>query len=55
MGLNLYIETNEKNKHRTTGVYIRENGMNKELKTIEEVKKYFPNRDISHKIGRAHV
>ena len=48
MGLDLYIETREKIKHQTTGVYIRENGMNKELKTIEEVKKYFPNRDISH-------
>ena len=48
MGLDLYIETNEQIKHRTTGVYIREGGMNKELKTIEEVKKYFPNQDISH-------
>ena len=48
MGLDLYIETNERIKHRTTGVFIRENGMNIELKTIKEVKKYFPNHDISH-------
>ena len=48
MGLDLSISCNKTFIKKTTGVFIRENGMNKELKTIEEVKKYFPNSDISH-------
>ena len=48
MGLDLYIETEKYYLHKTTGVFIRENGANKELKTIEEVKAYFKGFDISH-------
>lgn len=48
MGLDLIISTNKKIEHRTTGIYIREGGMNKELKTIDEVRKHFPGYDISH-------
>ena len=31
-----------------TGVFVRENGRNVELKTMEEVRAHFPNSDLSH-------
>lgn len=48
MGLDLTIKTKNKILHSGTGVFIRENGMNRELKTLDEVKQYFPNSDLSH-------
>lgn len=37
-------------KKTGTGVYIRENGETRELKTKEEVKRYFPGREVEEKI-----
>ena len=34
-------------KHRGTGVFIRDNGQTRELKTVEEVKAHFPDADTS--------
>ena len=34
-------------KHQGTGVFIRDNGQTRELKTVEEVKAYFPDADTS--------
>lgn len=48
MGLDLSIEAENYHVHKTTGVFIRANGCNIELKTIEEVKAHFPDYDISH-------
>ncbi len=48
MSLDLTIKTNKLIRHVSTGVYIREDGCTKELKTIDDVKKHFPNKDISH-------
>ena len=42
MSLDLYIKSNTPVKHRGTGIYIREQGGTRELKTKEEVLKYFP-------------
>ena len=42
MSLDLYIESKTPILHRGTGVYIRENGETKELKTKEEVLTHFP-------------
>lgn len=36
-------------KKTGTGVYIRENGETRELKTKEEVSKYFPGREVEEK------
>lgn len=36
-------------KKTGTGVYIRENGETRELKTKEEVKRYFPGREVEEK------
>lgn len=48
MSLDLTIRTDKLIRHVSTGVYIRENGETIELKTIEDVKRYFPDKDISH-------
>lgn len=42
MSLDLYIKSNTPVLHRGTGVYIRENGETKELKTKQEVLTHFP-------------
>lgn len=47
MSLDLYLKTTHTVRHRGTGVYARRNGRQKELKTIEEVKAYFPDADLS--------
>lgn len=41
MSLDLYIKSNTPVLHRGTGIFIREDGETKELKTKEEVLKYF--------------
>ena len=46
MSLDLYIESKTPIKKRGTGVYVRENGKNRELKTVAEVKEYFPDADL---------
>lgn len=38
MSLDLYIKSNYPVKHRGTGVFVRDNGQTRELKTIDEVK-----------------
>ena len=47
MSLDLYIRSYHPVKHRGTGVFIRDNGTTRELKTIEEVKAHFPDADTS--------
>ena len=47
MSLDLYIRSYRPIKHRGTGVFIRDNGQTRELKTIEEVKAHFPDADTS--------
>lgn len=42
MSLDLYIKSNTPVLHRGTGVFIRENGQNRELTTKQEVLTYFP-------------
>jgi len=48
MSLDLYIKAPKPIKKRGTGVYIRENGGNRELETMEEVRQHFPDSDLSH-------
>lgn len=48
MSLDLYLTTKTKRQHVGTGVFIRENGKNIELQTIEEVKAHFPDIDTSN-------
>ena len=47
MSLDLYIRSHHPVKHRGTGVFIRDNGQTRELKTVEEVKAHFPDADTS--------
>lgn len=47
MSLDLYIRSKTPVRKRGTGVYIRENGKTRELKTVAEVKEYFPDADLS--------
>jgi len=47
MSLDLYIKTKTPVVKRGTGVYVRENGKTKELKTMTEVKERFPDVDLS--------
>lgn len=48
MSLDLYIISPEPVVKHGTGVFVRENGRNVELKTMEEVRAHFPNSDLSH-------
>lgn len=50
MSLDLYIVSKTPIKKTGTGVYIRENGETRELKTKEEVQKYFPGRNVEEKV-----
>lgn len=47
MSLDLYIIAPEPLVRKGTGVFIRDNGRTRELATIEEVRKHFPDVDIS--------
>ena len=49
MSLDLYIISKTPIKKTGTGVYIRENGETRELKTKEEVKRYFPGQEVEEK------
>lgn len=48
MSLDLYIISPKPVVKHGTGVYIRENGRNVELKTMEEVRAHFPDSDLSY-------
>ena len=47
MSLDLYIKSKKPVVKRGTGVYVREDGKTKELKTMAEVKEHFPDADLS--------
>ena len=47
MSLDLYLKSAKPVRHRGTGVFIRKDGATRELETIEEVKEYFPDADLS--------
>lgn len=42
MSLDLYIHSSRTVRHRGTGVFVRDNGMTRELQTVEEVRAHFP-------------
>ena len=48
MSLDLHIISKTPVKKRGTGVYVRENGRTRELRTLDEVINHFPDADISH-------
>ena len=48
MSLDLHIISPAPVVRHGTGVYIRENGRNVELKTMEEVRAHFPDSDLLH-------
>lgn len=48
MSLDLYIIAPEPVIKHGTGVYVRENEQTLELKTKDEVRAHFPDRDLSH-------
>lgn len=48
MSLDLYIIAPEPVVRKGTGVIVRNNGRTEELATIEEVRKYFPDADLSN-------
>lgn len=47
MSLDLYLKSSKTVHHRGTGVFVRDNGCTRELKTLDEVKAYFPDADLS--------
>lgn len=48
MSLDLYITSKTPVRKRGTGVYVRENGETRELRTLAEVIDHFPDADVSH-------
>lgn len=48
MSLDLYIRSQRPVRHQGTGVYVRDNGQTRELKTIDEVRQHFPDADLSN-------
>ena len=47
MSLDLYLRSRKSVRHRGTGVYVREDGVTRELRTMDEVKEHFPDADLS--------
>lgn len=47
MSLDLYIYSHRPVRHQGTGVFVRDNGQTRELKTIDEVRQHFPDADLS--------
>lgn len=47
MSLDLYLISTKPVRHRGTGVFIREDGRTRELRTLDEVKAHFPDADLS--------
>lgn len=48
MSLDLDIISSKPVKHSGTGIYVRRNGQTVELKTLDEIREYFPDADISN-------
>ncbi len=48
MSLDLDIISSRPIKHKGTGVYVRKDGETIELKTLDEVRAYFPDSDLSN-------
>lgn len=48
MSLDLDIISSKPIKHKGTGVYVRTDGETVELKTLDEVRAYFPETDLSN-------
>ena len=48
MSLDLHIKSKTPILKHGTGVYVREKGRTRELESLAEVTKYFPDADISH-------
>lgn len=49
MSLDLYIYSRRPVRHQGTGVFVRDNGQTRELKTIDEVQYHFPDADLLRK------
>ena len=47
MSLDLYIKSEKNRQEGGTGVYVREKGRTIELKTLDEVRRHFPDADLS--------
>ena len=47
MSLDLYIKSSRPVRHRGTGVFVREDGRTRELRTLKEVREHFPDADLS--------
>lgn len=47
MSLDLYIKSRRPVRHRGTGVFVRDNGQTRELKTLAEVREHFPDADLT--------
>ena len=47
MSLDLYIKSRRPVRHRGTGVFVRDNGQTRELKTLTEVREHFPDADLT--------
>ena len=47
MSLDLHIYSSRPVRHQGTGVFVRDNGQTRELKTIDEVRRHFPDADLS--------
>ena len=47
MSLDLYIYSRRPVRHQGTGVFVRDNGQTRELKTIDEVRQHFPDAELS--------
>ena len=47
MSLDLYIKSRRLVRHRGTGVFVRDNGQTRELKTLAEVREHFPDADLT--------
>ena len=48
MSLDLHIKSKTPILKHGTGVYVREKGGTRELESLAEIRKYFPDADISH-------
>ena len=47
MSLDLYLKSTKPVRHRGTGVFVREDGQTRELKTVDEVRERFPDADLT--------
>lgn len=48
MNLNLIIKSDKKYKSSGTGVFVRDSGGARELQTLDEIKVYYPDLDLSN-------